>query len=99
MPFIFVSVDIQNGDLFVTSGIDGTYPAASSWPRRDGDREERAPGCSLAITAKPQAGVDNHRFVRILTAKRPEPPPPPSAGDDRRPPAREKSLGKARARP
>jgi rod shape-determining protein MreC len=27
VPFMPVSADIQNGDLFVTSGIDGTYPA------------------------------------------------------------------------
>jgi rod shape-determining protein MreC len=26
VPFMPVSADIQNGDLFVTSGIDGIYP-------------------------------------------------------------------------
>ncbi len=97
VPFMPVSADIQNGDLFVSSGIDGTYPAGLVVARVTAV-EKNAAYVFAKITAKPAAGVDNHRFVRILTSKRPELPPPPSAGDDRRP-VREKAPGKARNRP
>ncbi len=97
VPFMPVSADIQNGDLFVSSGIDGTYPAGLVVARVTAV-EKNAAYVFAKITAKPAAGVDNHRFVRILTSKRPELPPPPSAGDDRRP-VREKAAGKARTRP
>lgn len=96
VPFMPVSADIQNGDLFVSSGIDGTYPAGLVVARVTAV-ERNAAYVFAKITAKPAAGVQNHRFVRILTSKRPELPPPPSAGDDRRP-VREKTPAK-RARP
>ena len=97
VPFMPVSADIQNGDLFVTSGIDGTYPPGLVVARVTAV-EKNAAYVFAKITAKPAAGVDNHRFVRILTAKRPELPPPPSSGDDKRP-VREKAPGRARPRP
>jgi rod shape-determining protein MreC len=97
VPFMPVSADIQNGDLFVSSGIDGTYPAGLVVARVTAV-EKNAAYVFAKITAKPAAGVDNHRFVRILTSKRPTLPPPPSAGDDKRP-VREKAPSKARARP
>lgn len=97
VPFMPVSADIQNGDLFVTSGIDGTYPAGLVVARVTAV-EKNAAYVFAKITGKPAAGVDNHRFVRILTAKRPALPPPPSAGDDKRT-AREKTPPKTRARP
>ena len=96
VPFMPVSADIQNGDLFVSSGIDGTYPAGLVVARVTAV-ERNAAYVFAKITAKPAAGVQNHRFVRILTSKRPVLPPPPSAGDDRRP-VREKAPAK-RARP
>lgn len=96
VPFMPVSADIQNGDLFVSSGIDGTYPAGLVVARVTAV-ERNAAYVFAKITAKPAAGVQNHRYVRILTSKRPELPLPPSAGDGRRP-VREKAPGK-RARP
>jgi rod shape-determining protein MreC len=96
VPFMPVSADIQNGDLFVTSGIDGTYPAGLVVARITGV-EKNAAYVFAKITAKPAAGVDNHRFVRILTAPRPELPPPPRAEDRR--PAKERPAGKGRRQP
>jgi rod shape-determining protein MreC len=92
-----VSADIQNGDLFVTSGIDGTYPAGLVVARVTAV-EKNAAYVFAKITAKPAAGVDNHRFVRILTAQRPTLPPPPPRTEEKRP-AKERAAGKGRRQP
>lgn len=97
VPFMPVSADIQNGDLFVTSGIDGTYPAGLVVARVTAV-EKNAAYVFAKITAKPAAGVDNYRFVRILTAMRPASPPPPPRAEDRRSP-RERPAGKSRRKP
>lgn len=88
VPFMPVSADIQNGDLFVTSGIDGTYPAGLV-VARVAAVEKNAAYVFARITALPAAGVDHHRFVRILTSPRPAlPEPPASRPEERRAPAR-----------
>jgi rod shape-determining protein MreC len=97
VPFMPVSADIQNGDLFVTSGIDGTYPAGLVVARVTAV-EKNAAYVFAKITARPAAGVDNHRFVRILTAPRPELPPPPPRADDKRA-AKERPAAKGRRQP
>ena len=98
VPFMPVSADIQNGDLFVTSGIDGTYPAGLVVARVTAV-EKNAAYVFARITAKPAAGVDNHRFVRILTAMRPALPPPPEAKADEKRAAKDRPAGKARRQP
>ena len=98
VPFMPVSADIQNGDLFVTSGIDGTYPAGLLVARVTAVEKNTA-YVFAKITARPAAGVDNHRFVRILTAARPIPPPPPEARADEKRPARDRPAGKGRRQP
>jgi rod shape-determining protein MreC len=98
VPFMPVSADIQNGDLFVTSGIDGTYPAGLVVARVMAV-EKNAAYVFAKITAKPAAGVDNYRFVRILTATRPAMPPPPETRSDGKRPVREKQAGKGRRQP
>ena len=61
-----VSADVQNGDMFVTSGIDGTYPPGLRG-RRSHQRARRTRRYVFAkISAKPAAGVDNHRYVMVL---------------------------------
>lgn len=96
VPFMPVSADIQNGDLFVTSGIDGTYPAGLIVARVTAV-EKNAAYVFAKITARPAAGVDNHRFVRILTAARLAPPPDARADEKR--PARERAPAKGRRQP
>jgi len=76
IPFMPTAADIQNGDVFVTSGIDGTYPpglvvaAVTSV-------EKNAAYVFAKVVARPAAGVDNHRYVMVLplpamVAPRPE---------------------------
>lgn len=96
VPFMPVSADVRNGDLFVTSGIDGTYPAGLTVAHVTAV-EKNANYMFAKITARPAAGVQNHRFVRILTS-----PPPPAApqtrADDMRP-AKDRPAAKGRRQP
>ncbi|MBL0142313.1 MAG: rod shape-determining protein MreC [Betaproteobacteria bacterium] len=98
VPFMPVSADIQNGDLFVTSGIDGTYPAGLLVARITAV-EKNAAYVFAKITARPAAGVENHRFVRILTTTRPALAPLPDARADEKRPVRERPAGKGRRQP
>jgi rod shape-determining protein MreC len=93
VPFMPVSADIQAGDLFVSSGIDGTYPPGLVVAKVTGV-DRNAAYVFAKITARPAAGVENHRFVRVLTTLRPPMPPPDSKGEEKR--ARERPAGKGR---
>lgn len=60
------SADIQEGDILVTSGIDGTYP--SGLPVAKVGHIERDPAYPFArIQCFPVAGVDRHRQLLILS--------------------------------
>jgi rod shape-determining protein MreC len=65
IPFMPVSADVQNGDIFVTSGIDGTYPPGLVVAQVM-SVEKNAAYVFAKIVAKPAAGVDNHRYVMVL---------------------------------
>jgi rod shape-determining protein MreC len=85
VPFMPVSADIQNGDVFVTSGIDGTYPPGLLVAQVT-SVEKNAAYVFAKIVAKPAAGVENHRYVMLLpvpvpSAARPE----TKAGEERKP--------------
>jgi len=70
VPFVPLSADVQSGDVFVTSGIDGTYPPGLVVAQVT-SVEKNAALPFTKIAAKPLAGVENHRFVLLL----PSPPP------------------------
>ena len=65
IPFMPVSADVQNGDMFVTSGIDGTYPPGLLVAEVT-SVQKNAAYVFAKISAKPAAGVDNHRYVMVL---------------------------------
>ena len=65
MPFMPVSADVQTGDVFVTSGIDGTYPPGLIVAQVT-SVEKNAAYVFAKIVARPAAGVDNHRYVMML---------------------------------
>jgi rod shape-determining protein MreC len=83
VPFVPVAADVQNGDLFVTSGIDGTYPAGLVVATVT--RIDRSGAYAFAkITARPAAGVENNRFVLVLAVPA-SAPPRPEAKEERKP--------------
>lgn len=84
VPFMPVSADIQNGDLFVTSGIDGTYPPGLVVAQVT-SVEKNAAFVFARIVAKPAAGVDNNRYVMVLPNPQSSPPPPEARGEERKP--------------
>ena len=65
VPFMPVSADVQSGDVFVTSGIDGTYPPGLVVAQVT-SVEKNAAYVFAKIVAKPAAGVDNYRYVMVL---------------------------------
>lgn len=66
LRYMPVSSDIQNGDILVTSGIDGTYPPGI--PVAQVVKIERDPAYPFArITCLPVAGVDRHRHLLVLS--------------------------------
>ena len=77
IPFMPTAADIQNGDVFVTSGIDGTYPPGLVVATVT-SVEKNAAYVFAKVVTRPAAGVDNHRYVMVLplpalVAPRPEP--------------------------
>ncbi|WP_148714419.1 rod shape-determining protein MreC [Chitinolyticbacter meiyuanensis] len=67
--FLAPNADIKPGDLLVTSGLDGTYPAGL--PVATVVSVERPSGSPFPrILCRPAAGIDDHRFLLIL-----DPPP------------------------
>lgn len=77
LRFMAANADVQNGDMLVTSGIDGTYPPGLPVARVA--RIERDAAYAFAkITCVPAAGTDRHRQVLVLSPD-PNQPPPPAA--------------------
>ena len=81
LPFIPINADVQNGDMLVTSGIDGTYPAGL-FIAKVTNIERNATSAFARITCTPVAGIDQDRHVLVLTnltaAAKPQPEPEPS---------------------
>ena len=91
IPFMPIGADIQNGDLFVSSGIDGTYPAGLVVARVSAVEKNTA-YVFAKITARPAAGVENHRFVLVLTSPPSAPPRPEAVKEERK--QRDRTKGK-----
>jgi len=94
IPFMPVSADIQSGDVWVTSGIDATYPPGLVVAQVT-SVEKNAAYVFAKIVAKPVAGVDNYRYVMLLAlptppAARPEPKPEEARKGGKERPARSK---------
>lgn len=72
LRFMPVNADIENGDVLVTSGIDGVYPAGL--PVAVVSNIERNAAYSFAkITCTPTAGVNRHRQVLVMSRLAPLP--------------------------
>ena len=97
IPFMPVAADIQNGDVFVTSGIDGTYPPGLVVATVT-SVEKNAAYVFAKVVARPSAGVENYRYVMVL------PLPPagaarPDAKGDETPRKPGKDRGRGRRNP
>jgi rod shape-determining protein MreC len=91
LRFMPVNADIQNGDLLVTSGIDGTYPPGL--PVAEVSNIERNAAYAFArITCTPKAGVSSFGQVLIVSTgeKRPD---NPLLADEPAPRARKSKKG------
>jgi rod shape-determining protein MreC len=80
-PFMPVAADIQMGDVFVTSGIDGTYPPGLIVATVTGV-EKNAAYVFAKVDARPAAGVDNYRYVMVLPLPAPSVARPDAKGDE-----------------
>jgi rod shape-determining protein MreC len=84
IPFVPAAADVQNGDLFVSSGIDGTYPAGLVVAKVTAVERNTA-YAFMKITAQPAAGVANHRFVMVLPTQVAAPPRPEPLKEEKKP--------------
>ena len=81
LRFMPVNADIQNGDLLVTSGIDGTYPPGL--PVAVVSNIERNAAYAFArITCTPAAGVNQYRSGAGRVDRRPAARNDPVAADE-----------------
>lgn len=81
LRYMSVDADVQPGDLLVSSGVDGVYPAGLPVARVS--RVERRPAAAFAqIFCEPQARVDGASQVLVLEplAQQLPPRPAPEAG-------------------
>jgi rod shape-determining protein MreC len=77
LRFMPVNADIQNGDLLVTSGIDGTYPPGL--PVAIVSNVERNAAYAFArITCTPAAGVNSANHILVVAASEQLPENPAS---------------------
>lgn len=83
LRYMPVSSDILEGDVLVTSGIDGTYPAGL--PVAKVIKIERDPAYPFArIVCVPMAGVDRSRHLLIVSGLQQLPPRPDEAPTEER---------------
>ena len=75
LKYMSLNTDIRPGDLLVTSGLDGTFPAGL--PVATVLTVDKNPVYAFSrITCKPAAGVNRYRQVLILAPGSPPPPIP-----------------------
>ena len=92
VPFMPVSADVQVGDVFVTSGIDQTYPPGLVVAQVT-NVEKNPARVHATIAARPAARVENYRYVRLLPLPSGAPPRPEARAEEKKP---SKGAGKAR---
>ena len=95
LRFLAANADVQNGDMLVTSGIDGVYPAGLAVAKVT-RIESRSTDAFARILCQPAAGVDRNRQLLILLAEsKAEPRQPPEETRDHK----EKGTKKKAATP
>ena len=78
LRFIPANADLKEGDVLVTSGLDGIYPPGLQVARIA--RVERLSNSAFArVYAEPLGGVDKQKYLLVLLWQNPLPPPPEPA--------------------
>lgn len=75
LRFMPANADIKNGDVLVTSGIDGIYPAGLA-VAKVAQVESKSSDAFARIVCQPIAGVDRNRHLLILLTEQNLPPRP-----------------------
>lgn len=76
LRFMAVNADIVQGDIIVTSGLDGLYPpglAVATVARVERNLKDQF----ARVVLTPAAGVQQHTHLLVLRAEPPQIPPPP----------------------
>jgi rod shape-determining protein MreC len=76
LRFVAPNADIQVGDVLVTSGLDGMYPAGLA-VAKVAQVENVAAGSFGHVVCQPLAGIDRHRQLLIVMSDAPATPRPP----------------------
>lgn len=77
LRFMPANADIKNGDMLVTSGIDGIYPAGLSVAKVV-QVESKSSDAFARIVCQPVAGIDRNRQLLILLTEANFPARPPA---------------------
>lgn len=84
LRFMPASADIRKGDLLVTSGLDGIYPAGLAVARVM-EVEHKSADAFAKIVCQPAAGIDRHRQLLVLLTEYQPPsnvsPAPPTGAE------------------
>ena len=97
LRFMASNADIMAGDVLVTSGIDGIYPAGLA-VAKVARIENKSTDAFARILCMPSAGVDRNRQLLILLAEaKIAPRLPPEEGRDRKEKGRRKEKAGAKA--
>ncbi len=81
LRFMAASADLQQGDLLVTSGLDGVYPAGLPVARIV-QIERKADTAFSRVYCEPVAGVRSHRQLLVVRYEAEKPSRDLPAGDD-----------------
>lgn len=96
LRFMPANADIQNGDILVTSGIDGVYPAGLSVAKVT-QVERKSSDAFARIVCQPLAGIDRNRQLLILLTES-NFPPRPAPEDPKKERAAKKEAAKEAAK-
>lgn len=78
LRFVAPNADVQVGDVLITSGMDGVYPAGLAVAKVV-QVENNAAGAFGRVVCQPLAGIDRNRQLLILMSLPELPPRPPEA--------------------
>ncbi|HZX26311.1 MAG TPA: rod shape-determining protein MreC [Telluria sp.] len=92
LRFVAPNADIQIGDILITSGLDGVYPAGLAVAKVV--QVESAAGAFGRVICQPLAGVDRYRQLLVLLEQPPLAPRPGPAAEEDAKSAKGKSLPK-----